>query len=409
MTYKQNIINIPLDEKYLTNAKAALELLRSKKNSLEIFNIAESENDFSKIEQAAQEISDNFKSLVVLGMGASSRAGATLVALRNNPFAQNNIHFIDNIDPFTFAKLLETIDIARTKFLVITKSGGTAETLAQLLVLIETVKAKLGTDAIKKHFLFIVGLGKNPVADIGKEYNIKIIAHDNVGGRFSALTSVGLLPAKVAGLDIRSIRKGANAVMQRVFNEELPEPVIGVALHHSLYEQGKTTSVMMPYADRLDAFGAWHQQLWAESLGKNGKGTTALRALGAFDQHSQLQLYLDGAADKFFTIITLNQAGLGAKIPTSLDPSLAYLNGNTIGDLMAAEQQATIETLARNNRPVRVFELQKLAEEEMGALMAHFMLETMIMAEIWGINAFDQPAVEEGKLLARQYLAAKNS
>ena len=405
MTYKQNIINIPLDEKYLATAKSARESLRIKRKSLEIFNIADSESDIADIEQAAQEISDNFKSLVVLGMGASSRAGATLVALKNNNFAQNNIHFIDNIDPFTFNQLLESIDISTTKFLVITKSGGTAETLAQLLVLIEFVKEKLGQAAISKHFLFIVGLGKNPVFDIAKEYSIKIIAHDNVGGRFSALTSVGLLPAKVAGLDIRLIRKGANAIMQQVFSEELPEPIIGVSLHHSLYEQGKTTSVMMPYADRLDAFGAWHQQLWAESLGKNGKGTTALRALGAFDQHSQLQLYLDGAADKFFTIITLNQAGLGARIPASNDQSLAYLSGNTIGDLMKAEQQATIETLARNNRPVRVFELQKLAEEEMGALMAHFMLETMIMAEIWGINAFDQPAVEEGKLLAKKYLS----
>ena len=163
----------------------------------------------------------------------------------------------------------------------------------------------------------------------------------------------------------------------------------------------------MPYADRLAAFGLWFRQLWAESLGKDGKGSTPIRAVGAVDQHSQLQLYLAGPRDKMFSLVTLDVAGSGGVIPASFadDPSLAYLAQRSLGDLLAAEQRATAESLVRNGRPTRVFRVGKLDERALGALLMHFMLETIIAAHLLGVDAFDQPAVEEGKVLARQYLS----
>jgi glucose-6-phosphate isomerase len=167
----------------------------------------------------------------------------------------------------------------------------------------------------------------------------------------------------------------------------------------------------MPYVDRLAPFGLWYRQLWAESLGKDGKGTTPIRAMGTVDQHSQLQLYLAGPADKLVTLIMLDSAGQGQAVPPDLagDRELAYLSGKRMGDLLEAEQRATAATLVRQGRPTRAFRLATLDEKSLGALLMHFMLETIIAADLLGVNAFDQPAVEEGKILARQYLGEMKS
>jgi glucose-6-phosphate isomerase len=159
----------------------------------------------------------------------------------------------------------------------------------------------------------------------------------------------------------------------------------------------------MPYADRLATFGLWYRQLWAESLGKDGKGTTPIRALGTVDQHSQLQLYLDGPGDKMFTLLMLDQAGRGEKM-ASADSALAYLAGRTMGDLLEAEQRATAESLVLRGRPTRIIRLDRLDAERLGALFMHFILETLVAAELLGVSAFGQPAVEQGKVLARRYL-----
>jgi glucose-6-phosphate isomerase len=164
----------------------------------------------------------------------------------------------------------------------------------------------------------------------------------------------------------------------------------------------------MPYIDRLGPFGLWFRQLWAESLGKDGKGTTPIRAQGAVDQHSQLQLYLNGPADKLYTIIMGEARGQGpryAKDQLGGDKALDWIAGRTLGDLLDVSQRATAETLARNGRPVRIIRVPTLDERSLGALMMHYMLETIIAADLLGIDPFDQPAVEEGKKLARQYLA----
>ena len=184
---------------------------------------------------------------------------------------------------------------------------------------------------------------------------------------------------------------------------------VGAALAVALAEtKGKSISVLMAYADRLERFTHWYVQLWAESLGKNGKGTTPVAALGPVDQHSQVQLFIGGPRDKLFTVVTVDSAGRGPR----MDAALAKLagepdfGGKTIGDLVAAEGRATAETLAKNGCPVRRIHLPRLDEETLGELMMHFMLETIIAAHLIGVDAFDQPAVEEGKVLAKTYLTS---
>jgi glucose-6-phosphate isomerase len=185
-------------------------------------------------------------------------------------------------------------------------------------------------------------------------------------------------------------------------------PALGAALSVALAaEKNLRCTVMMPYGDGLERFAMWYRQLWAESLGKDGKGTTPIRALGPVDQHSQLQLYLAGAKDKMFTLLRPPQAGFGPrmKLAPGAGESLDYLEGRYVGDLVDAEARATAATLAHNGRPVRQFILNPLSEEVMGALFMHFMLETILAAALLKVDAFDQPAVEEGKVLAQRYLS----
>ncbi|MGH6828548.1 MAG: glucose-6-phosphate isomerase, partial [Rhizomicrobium sp.] len=230
------------------------------------------------------------------------------------------------------------------------------------------------------------------------------------GGRYSVLTMVGVLPAILMGLDVKKLRAGAEAVLEATFAakgaDESP-PAMGAALHHALAVEGKlATTILWPYADKLQVFGGWWRQLWAESLGKDGKGSTPVSVLGPVDQHSQLQLFRDGPGNAFFTLIALDVRSEGPRVPNARAKALGldYLAGKRLGDLVDAECRATAQTLSKNGRPVRAIHLAKLGEFEMGALMMHFMLETILMGKLMGVDPFDQPGVEEGKILARQYL-----
>jgi glucose-6-phosphate isomerase len=206
------------------------------------------------------------------------------------------------------------------------------------------------------------------------------------------------------------LRAGAATALAPVLAKKPAADVpsaLGAALNIAAAEAGKNIAVLMAYADKLERFSRWYVQLWAESLGKDGKGTTPLGALGPVDQHSQLQLFIAGPRDKLFTVITTGTKGQGP----AFDPELAKrageadLGNKTIGDLVAAQGRATPDTLARNGCPVRTIHVDKLDEPSLGELMMHFFLETIIAARMIGVDAFDQPAVEEGKVLAKQYLA----
>ncbi|MEA2987088.1 MAG: glucose-6-phosphate isomerase [Alphaproteobacteria bacterium] len=409
----------------LKRSERALDWLRARHadGRLPLLRLPAQREDLEAITHAARRVVAGASDVVLLGTGGSSLGGQTLAQLAGHAVPgvgllrdPPRLHFMDNLDPDSFASLLARLPLSTTRFVAISKSGGTGETLMQGAAVLAALK-QAGLE--KRIGELVLGLSepanggkRNGLRDLFAPFGVPFLVHDpGVGGRFSVLTNVGLLPAAMLGLDIGAIRSGAAAALAPVLEgkpaAEVPAAV-GAALSVALSESGKRIAVVMAYADKLERFTRWYVQLWAESLGKGGKGTTPIGALGPVDQHSQLQLFIAGPRDKLFTVITVEVAGRGPRIEAELanlcgEPDFA---GKTIGDLVAAQGRATAETLAKNGCPVRMIHLQKLDEASLGELLMHFMLETIIAAHLLGVDAFDQPAVEEGKVLAKKYLVS---
>jgi glucose-6-phosphate isomerase len=404
----------------LARTEGALDALRTRHadGSLPLLRLPEKRDDIAPILGFARLLREGTSDVVFLGTGGSSLGGQTLAQLAGHMIPglgllrEPRLHFMDNLDPVTFGTLLERLPLRSTRFVAISKSGGTGETLMQTAAVLAALKSA-GLDP-HSH---LVGVSeparpgkRNGLRETLNRFDVPMLDHDpDVGGRFSVLTNVGLLPASVCGLDIGAIRSGAARALAPVLGGKPPAEVpaaVGAALAIALAEH-KPISAIMAYADRLERFTRWYVQLWAESLGKDGKGTTPLAAIGPVDQHSQLQLFIAGPRDKLFTVVTVDAAGLGPRI----DPELARMTGEpdfagkSIGDLVAAQGRATAETLAKNGCPVRTIHLPVVDEAHLGELLMHFMLETIVAAHLLGVDPFDQPAVEEGKVLAKRYLA----
>ena len=389
--------------------------------SLPLIRLPAKRDDLAAIRAAAGKLSAGASDIVVLGTGGSSLGGQTLAQLAGHGVPGTgllrdppHLHFIDNLDPETYGAMIDKLPLATTRFVAISKSGSTGETLMQTMAALAAVRDAGLAPRIPDLFLGLTeptkGSTPNGLRALLAAHKVAMLDHDpGVGGRFSVLTNVGLLPAAMLGLDIDAIRAGATAALAPVLDARAPADVpaaVGAALAVALAPQ-KPIAVMMAYADRLERFTRWYVQLWAESLGKDGKATTPIAALGPVDQHSQLQLFIAGPRDKLFTILTVGSAGRGPRIAADLaklagEPDFA---GKTIGDLVAAQGRATAETLASNGCPVRTIHIERLDEASLGELLMHFMLETIIAARLLGVDPFDQPAVEEGKVLAKRYLS----
>lgn len=371
--------------------------------------------DLVELEDVAKRYRQDFEDILILGTGGSSLGGRALAALHENVFQRQGLrlHFLDNVDPFPFENLRESLDPLKTGVVVISKSGSTAETLCQFQTLWGIWRNAWG-EAVDRHVTVITENPYSALGEIAKTLNLPVFMHPHdVGGRFSVFTLVGLLPALLSGVDVRAFRQGAVKTLDALFasSDVMPDDLHGVSFLYAFYQKEKrSNTVLMAYEDRLSAFGDWFCQLWAESLGKEGLGTTPLKAMGTRDQHSQLQLYLDGPQDKVFTLIHAATEGAGPRLPDTYlgIEGLDYFRASSMGDLLVAEQKATAETLIRKGCPTRVLRLQRrLDEATLGALMAHFMVETLMMARLLNVNAFDQPAVEESKVLTREYMRSR--
>ena len=393
--------------------------------SLPLLRLPSEEADIVAAEQALARLSSGAKLLVFLGMGGSSLGGQALAQLGgwNVPGvtdaaqrARPRTRFYDNLDAGTLGLALKNFDLATTRFIITSKSGGTPETLAQAIAALQAVDAAgLGARSAEL-FLGITEPARagvrNGLRDLLEARGIPILDHPTaIGGRYSALTVVGLLPAIARGLDPRALRAGAQAAVDQMLSATHPSacaPAVGAALAVALARE-KSTRVMvfMSYADRLQRLGAWYVQLWAESLGKGGQGTTPLGCIGPLDQHSQLQLFMDGPREHALTVLRVAGSDPGPVI----DPKLAKLAGldvmagRTVGELVAAQSHAVPEALARAGRPVRTIDIERLDETTLGGLMMHFMLETILAGRLMGVDPFDQPAVELAKVLTRERLA----
>lgn len=379
---------------------------------LPLYEVPGKKDDLAEIEKTAGHIRDNFDHVVVLGTGGSSLGARALLALRKNSGKSPKVHILPNLAAGDYEEFLESLPCKNTLTIVISKSGNTTDTLTQTLIMMKHVAEQVGKDALAKYFLFITEPGDSLIRRLADTYGIDILDHiPGLGGRFSVLSNVGLLPAAICGLNIQAIRDGAQAVMDHTLNNpavrDIPA-VMGAAFIISADAvQGKSINIMMPYINRLQKFTDWYVQLWAESLGKQGNGTTPLAALGPRDQHSQLQMFLDGKKDKSMTFITAQKKHPGAKIDTSLfnAPEISHLHDKDMADVIDAFYQGTLQSILDAKIPCRNIELDELNEYSLGALMMHFMLETIFAASMLDINAFDQPKVEDGKKYAKQILS----
>ena len=394
-------------------------------NRLALLRIAEEVSDIAEAEAALARLSVGANTLVFYGTGGSGLGGQTLAQIAGWKIpgvaneaqrARPRTRFYDNLDGGTLEGVLKTLDLAESRFIVTSKSGGTAETLAQVIATLSAVKAAGLEAQIPKLFLGITEPAQpgksNGLRTLLAKFAIPMLEHHTgIGGRFSCLTNVGLMPALARGLDARAIRAGAKTVIDALLAAKTPQdfaPAVGAATAVALAkEKGISNLVMMPYADKLGRFSAWFVQLWAESLGKGGEGTTPIGAVGPLDQHSQLQLFMDGPRQHYLTILRVASAGTGPKIDAELAgiAGADMLGGHTIGDVVAAQGYAVPEALARAGRPVRTIDVAKLDEKALGALLMHFMIETILAGRLLGVDPFDQPAVELAKVLTRERLA----
>jgi glucose-6-phosphate isomerase len=359
----------------------------------------------ARLTKWAASVRDDIDDVVVLGIGGSA-LGA--VCLRTALAPRARLHVLDNVDPRSVQSLLESVNLKRTKFLVVSKSGSTAETMAQYLLVSDRLKsAKL---AAKDHLVFITDPVKGALRAAAKRDGVPAFeVPANVGGRFSVLSPVGTLPAALLGLDVDALIAGATAMRDRCAGASLREdPALAFAAlqwrAHS--EAGQGSHVLMPYSDALRDLGPWFVQLWAESLGKktaDGRhvGPTPIAAVGATDQHAQVQLFMEGPLDKTVTFVDVESHPTDLAIPVGDDApaELKYLKGRTFGELLRTECAATAAALARGGRPTMTIRVSTVDAWHLGGLFMFFELATIYAGQFYGVDPLDQPGVELGKQL----------
>jgi glucose-6-phosphate isomerase len=374
----------------------------------------------------AAGLAPEIDTVVVLGIGGSSLGphalysalGRPLDALRSRPAGMpRRLLFPDNADPATFRAVLDLCAPERTVWNVVTKSGSTAETAAQLLVLFEHLEAELGPERTRARVVVTTDPSKGPLRRLAERLGLTAFPiAPSVGGRFSVLSSVGLVPAACAGLDVVGLLAGARAMRDRVLEPDLrknPALFLAAALTCHHLDRNRPMVVMMPYADALYDTADWFRQLWAESLGKaldvDGKpvhvGPTPIASRGATDQHSQLQLYAEGPDDKVFLFVSPAQRPVHLPIPRSepavVEPEdFGYLAGRDMGELLDAELRGTVASLTRRGRPNASLMLDRLTAPALGELLMLLMATTAFAGPLYRVNPFDQPGVEEAKQLA---------
>ncbi|MBW3628156.1 MAG: glucose-6-phosphate isomerase [Gemmatimonadetes bacterium] len=395
---------------------------RRESGELGFFELTDAGEVVAEIEKFAEHQGQVFKNIVVLGIGGSALGTIALKTALLNPFWNEldeeereffpRLYVLDNPDPGTFSAFLDRIDLASTLFNVISKSGGTAETMSQLLIVRAQLEARLG-DAYRGHLLFTTDPEKGVLRKLAREEGIPALpVPANVGGRFSVLSAVGLLPAALVGIPIRELLEGAREMDDRCRSASLPTnpaAIFAVLQYLADTERSAPIHVMMPYSDRLRDVADWFRQLWAESLGKERTrdgaqvfaGPTPVKSLGATDQHSQVQLYIEGPFDKTITFLVEAGRSTDMEIPR-LYPDieeLGYLGGHTLGELLQVEKEATEAALAERGRMNMTIQLDQVNARSIGGLFMLLQIATVYAGGLYGVDPLDQPGVELGKQL----------
>ena len=373
-----------------------------------------------KVRTLAGELKDGCENLVVLGIGGSALGNIALQTALN-PYMYNldgkqrrgpRLFVFDNVDPPQLASFFDWLEdrLDKTVFNVISKSGRTAETAAQFMFVRKLLLEKLGTDGYRKRMVATTDPEKGTLRNIAADDGLRSLdVPEGVGGRFSVLSAVGLFSAAMCGIDIDSLLAGARDMDTRVSSEDFYHnpAAINAAVHHEFYNRGKTISVMMPYSYALRDLADWYRQLCAESLGKANDltgnqvniGPTPVKALGTTDQHSQVQLYREGPNDKLFTFLQVNNFETDLRIGPAPDsaPELAFLAGADLSRLLNSEKKATEFALLQSRRPCLTVIFDRVNAYTVGQFIYLFEVTTSLAGALFGINPYDQPAVELGK------------
>jgi len=380
------------------------------------YSVIDDNNTILTIQKFARNVKGKFDDIVLLGIGGSALGAITLQQSLKHLFENElparkrkfpRLHVIDNIDPELISGVEDIIDYRRTLFIVASKSGKTPETISQYFYFRKKCEDKKLNH--RKHFVFITEPGKGLLGELSKKENIQTFyIPENVGGRFSVLTAVGLVPAALIGINLNELIEGAKKMRETCFSKNFEKNVAYriAASQYLLYKKGINITVLFPYSQRLIKFTDWYKQLLAESIGKEKIGITPVNALGVTDQHSQNQLYNDGPNDKFYIFIKIANLGETVKIPHLYpkDENTNYLKNVTFNRLMHTEQEGTIQALIHNKRPTIVLNIDKVDEYNLGMLFMLFECSTAYLGEFFGINTYNQPGVELSKIITKKLL-----
>ena len=385
----------------LSKAKDIITIMKKKRQNREIpiFSVLDSDNDIEEIINDSKFFIGNesiITDFILLGIGGSSLGADALN--KSNIVKSTNIkfHVLDSLDPLTIKNTLGKIDPHTSKFLVVSKSGKTTEIIALMMIVIDWLKnnkVKI-EEAIMCMFDYGIAM-ESPVAKISREYGLKNASHQsNIGGRFSALTATGLLPATVMGIDPYLLRNVSREAINKYLDED-NKFILSSSLFSSDKVNKNKLNCVIHYGDNLSQFLLWYRQLWNESLGKKGEGTFLLTAKGTIDQHSQLQMWLDGPNNGLYTFLNIENNKFDIDIP--FNKKLSSIPKISSADLLNIMSKSTYQALEGNNRPVRSISISDISVESTVSLMVAFIVEILLIAELLKINPYNQDAVEDIK------------
>lgn len=395
----------------LTAAHARLEEMR-RDRSHGFLALPEATDGADASLKAARRAGKAFAHLVVIGIGGSDLGARTLVQAIGDREGGMPVKFLSAPDPDAVAPILADPDFLRDAAVsVVSKSGNTLETMAVFFAVRDALVKAVGWEEHVRHVFVTTDPSGNPLERLAREAGYEVLPHPlNVGGRFSILSPVGLFPAACAGADVHGLLGGAAWLeAHRRAEGAASMPARFAALQYlAMTERAQGIHVLMPYASRLQSFASWYRQLWAESLGKRKGsrhvGPTPVAAIGPADQHSQVQLYMEGPADKTVTFIEAERFAAELTVPAGLHEPFGYLSGKPFSELLHAERAGTAEALCHAHRPNATLRIPTIDAASVGALLQFYMTATAYMGELMGIDAFDQPGVEAGKVAARHII-----
>lgn len=369
-----------------------------------------SSGEIAAIEGLAKKFRKNFETLLVVGIGGSDLGTRAICEALAPSFFQKKkakggsmkLVFLGNTDPEEVAAKLQGINLKKTIINVVSKSGGTAEILANFFLVRQLLERAVGKGKAAERIVATTDSSSGLMRKMADEAGwVTLPIPKNIGGRFSALTAVGLFPAACAGINIKELVSGSRKVLLEEKNGKRQTPaLVFAALQHLAYKNGMNISVLMPYSATLWSFAFWYRQLWAESLGKNkASGPTPVAALGAIDQHSQLQLYAEGPEDKTITFLEVGRFRKNFQVPTYLKDRSGALSvqGCSFEEIIHAERSATALALSGAGRPNGTIFIPAISAESLGAVLQFFMMAAAYAGELLGVNAFNQPGVEAMK------------